>query len=255
MPACVCVCLRTWVCVEECKPGVGCCCCIWFFVALCEAGSTLWGSPPGPRQCQCRIIHPGTKCVITMRKPAAPAPSPRTARPAGEVGRHSLAARRRWKQAHTHRLTRAHRGTQRVKMHIVTRMAIVIHAHVRTHAICSSCAGMESAFSKKSAVASCCCQEINIVCFYESFCREQNNIEGALNLYNLENVKKCEFITEFCIFLIKYTHLMEFNIFQLFNNFFFLSHLRMSNCYSAVLLNHTYTHACLTKIIRHSRTG
>lgn len=91
-------------------------------------------------------------------------------------------------------------------MHIVTRMAIVIHAHVRTHAICSSCAGMESAFSKKSAVASCCCQEINIICFYESFCREQNNIDGALKLlYNLENVKKCEFITELCMFLIKYT--------------------------------------------------
>lgn len=110
-------------------------------------------------------------------------------------------------------------------MHIVTRMAIVIHAHVRTHAICSSCAGMESAFSKKSAVASCCCQEINIVCFYESFCREQNNIDGALKLYNLENVKKCEFITELCIFFnqihFNKIHLMEFNIFQLINSFFF----------------------------------
>lgn len=143
-------------------------------------------------------------------------------------------------------------------MHIVTRMAIVIHAHVRTHAICSSCAGMESAFSKKSAVASCCCQEINIVCFYESFCREQNNIQGALKLYNLENVKKCEFITELCIFFnqihFNKIHLMELNIFQLFNScFFFSSHLRMSHCYSAH--NHTYTHAYLTKIIRHSRTG
>lgn len=49
-------------------------------------------------------------------------------------------------QAHTHRLTRAHRGTQRVKMHIVTRMVIVIHAHGPTNAICSSCAGIEAAF-------------------------------------------------------------------------------------------------------------
>lgn len=38
------------------------------------------------------------------------------------------------------------------KMHIVTRMAIVIHAHVRVNAICSSCAGMESASSPKEAI-------------------------------------------------------------------------------------------------------
>lgn len=45
------------------------------FVALCEAGSTSWGSPLGPRQSQRRIIHPGTKCVITMRKPGSSSPA------------------------------------------------------------------------------------------------------------------------------------------------------------------------------------
>lgn len=45
------------------------------FVALCEAGSTSWGSPLGPRQSQLRIIHPGTKCVITMRKPGSSGPA------------------------------------------------------------------------------------------------------------------------------------------------------------------------------------
>lgn len=72
--AILCACLRVRVRVEERRPGVGCCYRIWVFVALCEAGSTLWGSPLGPRQSQCRIIHPGTKCVITMRKQPAPAP-------------------------------------------------------------------------------------------------------------------------------------------------------------------------------------
>lgn len=109
---CVCVCV-SWVYgirVEERRPGEGCCYRIRVFVALCEAGSTLWGSPLGLRQSQCRIIHPGTKCVITMRKPPAPAPYPRTARPAGEVGRHSLAAGRSWMQAHTQ--SHAHKKTQ-----------------------------------------------------------------------------------------------------------------------------------------------
>ena len=45
------------------------------FVALCEAGSTSWGSPLGARQCQRRIIHPGTKCVITMRKRGSSSPA------------------------------------------------------------------------------------------------------------------------------------------------------------------------------------
>lgn len=88
---CACLCVLAAV-LRSAAPEVGCCFCFRVFVALCEARLTLWGSPLGPRQSRCRIIHPGTKCVITMRKQPAPASQPRAAKAAGEVVRHSLAA-------------------------------------------------------------------------------------------------------------------------------------------------------------------
>lgn len=70
--ACSFVCACVFGCVlRSAGPGVGCCFCFRLFVILCEARLTLWGSPLGPRQSRCRIIHLGTKCMITMRKTAS----------------------------------------------------------------------------------------------------------------------------------------------------------------------------------------
>lgn len=76
---CVCVCVLAQRSVEERKARSGVLLMLLtafgVFVVLCEAGSTSWGSPLGPRQSQRRIIHPGTKCVITMRKPGSSSPA------------------------------------------------------------------------------------------------------------------------------------------------------------------------------------
>lgn len=76
---CVCVCVLAQRSVEERKARSGVLLMLLtafgVFVALCEAGSTSWGSPLGPRQSQLRIIHPRTKCVITMRKPGSSSPA------------------------------------------------------------------------------------------------------------------------------------------------------------------------------------